>query len=211
MSGQCCGEDIKFDGVSTSFKRALWIVIVINGAMFVVEMMAGFASSSQALKADALDFLGDTITYGFSLFVLGMPIIWRARTALFKGASLAVMGLWVLGSTIYYTFFSVQPQAEIMGSVGALALAANLLSVVILLKYRTGDSNVRSVWLCSRNDAIGNVAVILAAGGVWASGTAWPDLAVATIMASLFLWSSFSIIHQARSEISEARNASVTV
>jgi Co/Zn/Cd efflux system component len=209
MPGNCCGEDLKFDGVSAPFKRALWIVIAINGVMFVVEMMAGFVSSSQALKADALDFLGDTITYGLSLYVIGMPIILRARTALFKGASLAGMGLWVLGSTIYYSFFTVQPQAEIMGSIGVLALVANLLSVVVLLKYRDGDSNVRSVWLCSRNDAIGNVAVIIAAGGVWSSGTAWPDLAVAAMMAGLFLWSSFSIIRQARGEIRESREMAV--
>ena len=203
MAGQCCGAALKFDGMSASFKRALWIVISINAVMFVVEMSAGFASSSQALKADALDFLGDTVTYGLSLYVIGMSVVWRARAALFKGASLAVMGFWVMGSTIYYTLHSAAPQAEIMSSIGALALVANLISVGILLKYRDGDSNVRSVWLCSRNDAIGNVAVILAAGGVWTTGTAWPDLIVAGIMASLFLWSAVSIIRQARGEISE--------
>ena len=206
MAGQCCGADLKFDGMSASFKRALWIVIIINAVMFVVEMTAGFASSSQALKADALDFLGDTVTYGLSLYVIGMSVVWRARAALFKGASLAVMGLWVMGSTIYYTLHNSAPQAEIMSSIGALALVANLISVGILLKYRDGDSNVRSVWLCSRNDAIGNVAVILAAGGVWSTGTAWPDLIVAGIMASLFLWSAASIIRQARGEIIESRD-----
>jgi Co/Zn/Cd efflux system component len=206
MAGQCCGADLKFDGMSASFKRALWIVIIINAVMFVVEMTAGFASSSQALKADALDFLGDTVTYGLSLYVIGMSVVWRARAALFKGASLAVMGLWVMGSTIYYSLHNSAPQAEIMSSIGALALVANLISVGILLKYRDGDSNVRSVWLCSRNDAIGNVAVILAAGGVWGTGTAWPDLIVAGIMASLFLWSAVSIIRQARGEISEEQD-----
>ncbi|MBT3905968.1 MAG: cation transporter [Rhodospirillaceae bacterium] len=206
MSNQCCGADLKFDGMSASFKRALWIVIAINAVMFVIEMSAGFASSSQALKADALDFLGDTVTYGLSLYVIGMSVVVRARAALFKGASLAVMGLWVMGSTIYYTLHNSAPQAEIMSSIGALALVANLISVGILLKYRDGDSNVRSVWLCSRNDAIGNVAVILAAGGVWSTGTAWPDLIVAGIMASLFLWSAASIIRQARGEIIESRD-----
>jgi Co/Zn/Cd efflux system component len=207
MGGQCCGEDLKFDGMSVAFKLSLWAVIAINAVMFVIEMTAGFASSSQALKVDALDFLGDTITYGLSLYVIGMPGVWRARAALFKGASLAAMGLWVLGSTFYFTLSNNLPEAQIMGSIGALALAANLLSVVILLKYRNGDSNVRSVWLCSRNDTIGNVAVIMAAGGVWGTGTAWPDLTVAVIMASLFLWSSVSIIRQAREEISTSQDA----
>ena len=119
MSNQCCGADLKFDGMSASFKRALWIVIAINAVMFVIEMSAGFASSSQALKADALDFLGDTVTYGLSLYVIGMSVVVRARAALFKGASLAVMGLWVMGSTIYYTLHNSAPQAEIMSSIGA--------------------------------------------------------------------------------------------
>ena len=134
-----------------------------------------------------------------------MPLVWRARAALFKGLSLAAMGLWVLGSTAYHVLVLGVPQAEVMGAVGFLALAANLTSVLLLLKYRNGDANVRSVWLCSRNDAIGNLAVIVAAGGVWASGTAWPDLIVAGVMASLFLWSSVQIVRQARRELEHAR------
>ena len=186
MSFQCCDHEPKFDGVSAAYKRALWAVIAINGTMFLVEMAAGVLAGSQALKADALDFFGDTATYTISLFVIGMPMVWRTRAALFKGLSLAAMGLWVLGSTAYQFLVLGVPKAEVMGIIGFLALVANLASVLLLLKYRDGDANVRSVWLCSRNDAIGNVAVILAASGVWVSQSAWPDLIVAGIMAALF-------------------------
>jgi Co/Zn/Cd efflux system component len=206
MNGCGCGDDIKFEGLSDGYRKALWAVIAINGTMFCVEMVAGFGASSQALKADALDFLGDTATYALSLFVIGQPLIWRARAALFKGLSLGAMGLWVIGSTVYSVFVLKTPTAEVMGIVGVLALTANLISVGLLLKYRDGDANVRSVWLCSRNDAIGNVAVIVAAGGVFASGTAWPDLLVAGVMASLFLNSSVQIIRQARLELQGIRS-----
>lgn len=202
MTNCGCGDDVKFEGLSAGYRKALWAVIAINGTMFFVEMAAGMGASSQALKADALDFLGDTATYALSLFVIGRPLIWRARTALFKGLSLGAMGLWVFGSTVYSVFVLETPTAEVMGMIGLLALSANLLSVALLLKYRDGDANVRSVWLCSRNDAIGNVAVMLAAAGVFASGTPWPDLLVAGVMASLFLYSSSQIIRQARSELS---------
>jgi Co/Zn/Cd efflux system component len=204
MSAGCCGNDVRFDGMSAAYKRALWAVIAINGTMFLAELGAGFFAGSQALKADALDFLGDTFTYALTLFVIGMPLLWRARAALLKGLTLGAMGLWVLGSTAYHVLVLGVPQAEVMGVVGFLALTANLTSVLLLLKYRNGDANVRSVWLCSRNDAIGNLAVILAAGGVWASGAAWPDLLVAGVMASLFLWSSAQIVRQARHELKQA-------
>lgn len=206
MAG-CCGQETKFDGTSRAFKRVLITVIAINGAMFIAEVVAGLAAGSQALMADALDFLGDTATYGLSLAVIGMPLLVRAKAALVKGYSLAVMGLWVISSTLYHVLVTNEPQAEVMGVVGFVALLANLASVLLLLKYRDGDSNVRSVWLCSRNDAIGNIAVMGAASGVWASGTAWPDLLVAGIMASLFLWSSLQIIRQARAETLVAQSA----
>ena len=193
-----------FDGMSDSYRRALWAVIIINGGMFLVEMSAGITARSQALQADALDFFGDSATYALSLFMIGQPLMWRARAALFKGISLALMGLWVLGSTFYNVLVMGVPTAAVMGVVGFMALLANLASVVLLLKYRDGDANVRSVWLCSRNDAIGNVAVLIAAGFVWQTQTGWPDLIVAGIMASLFLYSAFQIIGQARAEISHA-------
>lgn len=201
MDGCSCSVSVKFDGLSSAYRRALWAVIAINAAMFLIEMSAGVLSGSQALKADALDFLGDTATYGISLLVIGMPLIWRSRAALLKGLSLGAMGLWVLGSTAYQFLVLGVPRAEVMGAIGLLALVANLSSVLLLLEYRDGDANVRSVWLCSRNDAIGNLAVVLAAAGVWTTSTAWPDLIVAGIMASLFLFSSIGIVRQAMGEL----------
>ena len=200
MAAGCCHCEAKFDGMSLGFRRALWIVIAINASMFLVEMAAGSLAGSRALQADALDFLGDTLTYGISLFVLGMSLRARSAAALAKGLSLAVMGLWVLGSTAYQTLVMGLPNAQIMGGIGVLALLANLLSVVVLMRYKDGDANVRSVWLCSRNDAIGNVAVMGAAGGVFLSESAWPDLFVAALMAALFLWSAEQILRQALHE-----------
>jgi Co/Zn/Cd efflux system component len=197
----CCGDGVPvFDGMDPSYRRVLWTVIVINGAMFLTEMVAGHLARSQALQADALDFLADTVTYGLSLAVIGASIKTRATAALFKGASLSVMATWVLGSTIYHTLVLGLPRAELMGGIGVLALAANLGSVLLLMRYKDGDANVRSVWLCSRNDAIGNVVVMFAAVAVWGSGTAWPDLAVAALMAGIFLTSSVQILSQALTE-----------
>lgn len=201
MAGTCCCTKAKFDGLSKVYKTVLWIVIAVNATMFAVEMTAGIAAQSKALQADALDFLGDTATYGISLAVIGMAAGVRARAALLKGISLSLMGAWVFGSTLYRVFVTGVPAAEIMGIIGVLALAANLFSVLLLMKWKDGDANVRSVWLCSRNDAIGNVAVLFAASGVWATNTGWPDLAVAGLMAGLFLWSSVQILRQARAEL----------
>ncbi len=204
MSGCGCGDSVKFEGLSAAYKRALWAVIGINALMFLVEMMAGLFAGSQSLKADALDFLADTATYTITLLVIGLPLVWRASAALLKGLTLGATGLWVLASTVYRVLAQGVPQSEVMGVVGLLALLANLTSVLLLLKYRNGDANVRSVWLCSRNDAIGNLAVIAAASGVWATGTRWPDLIVAGIMASLFLFSSAQIVRNAIGELRTA-------
>ena len=202
MAG-CCNSNAKFDGVSADYKRRLWLVIAINAVMFVVEMTAGHIAKSQALQADARDFLGDALTYGISIAVIGASLKLRATAALFKGASLLLMGLWVMGSTVYRVFFVGGPEAEIMGVIGFLALLANLASVALLVRYKDGDANVRSVWLCSRNDAIGNVAVMFAALGVWGTATGWPDLIVAAIMATLFLSSAYQIVKQALAEYRE--------
>jgi Co/Zn/Cd efflux system component len=203
MAG-CCDHDVRFEGVSAAYKRRLWLVIAINAAMFAVEMSAGQAAQSQALKADALDFLGDALTYGLSLAVIGMSLRVRATAALFKGLSLMAMGLWVLGTTLYRVLYIGVPEAEIMGLIGLLALAANVVSVLLLMAYKDGDANVRSVWLCSRNDAIGNVAVMLAALGVWGTASGWPDLIVAGLMAALFVNSSVQIIRQSLQERRDA-------
>ncbi|MFA9475332.1 MAG: cation transporter [Filomicrobium sp.] len=183
--------------MSSDYQRRLWIVIAINAVMFVVEMVMGHLAGSRALQADALDFLGDTLTYGISLAVIGASLRIRATAALAKGFSLLAMGLWVFGSTVYSIFILGTPQAEVMGIVGFLALLANVASVLLLINYKDGDANVRSVWLCSRNDAIGNVAVMIAALGVWGTSTGWPDLIVAGIMAALFLSSAVQILTQA--------------
>ncbi|MBN9290019.1 MAG: cation transporter, partial [Hyphomicrobium denitrificans] len=191
-------------GMDPRYKRVLWTVIATNGIMFLIEMAAGQMAGSQALQADALDFLGDTLTYGISLAVIGKSLQVRSSAALLKGMSLLLMGLWVFGSTLYHVLVLGLPRAEIMGGIAVLALATNLASVLLLLRYKDGDANVRSVWLCSRNDAIGNVAVMIAALGVWGSASAWPDLMVAGIMACVFLTSSTQILRQAWQERREA-------
>ncbi len=201
QSASCCCDGVPvFDGMNPRYKLILWTVIGINGAMFLTEMVAGQLAGSQALKADALDFLADTVTYGLSLAVIGASLRRRASAALLKGLSLSAMALWVFGSTLYHTLVLGLPQAEVMGLIGMMALAANLGSVLLLLPYKDGDANVRSVWLCSRNDAIGNVIVMIAALGVWGTATAWPDLMVAAVMAGIFLTSSVQILRQAWAE-----------
>ena len=201
MAACGCDDQPAFDGISARYRAILWIVIGINAGMFAFETGAGIAAGSMALRADALDFLGDSLTYGLTLLVIGHSLRARATAALFKGATLLLMGLWVLGSTAWQLLILGVPDEAVMGSVGLLAFAANTVSVLLLLRYRDGDANVRSVWLCSRNDAIGNLAVILAAGGVYLTGTAWPDIAVACGMALLFLHSAYLIIRQAGGEL----------
>lgn len=201
MSSHCCGDDNRFDGTDNKFRLALVAVIAINFIMFVVEMVAGHISNSKALQTDALDFFADAVTYTISLVVIGMSLRTRALAAMGKGISLLLMGLWVLGTTIYQVFYLQTPEAQVMGVVGALALAANVVSVLILMRWKDGDANVSSVWLCSRNDAIGNVAVMLAAVGVFGTGSGWPDLVVAFLMASLFINSAIKIIRQSDGEL----------
>lgn len=201
----CCGETKDFDGLDPMYRRILWLVIAINAGMFALETLAGHWADSQALQADALDFFADALTYGLSLAVIGMPLRTRAKAALLKGVSLALMGLWVLGSTLYQTFILQVPHATVMGGMAILAFSANLASVLLLMRYKDGDANVRSVWLCSRNDMLGNAAVLVAALGVFGTGTAWPDLLVAVLMAGLFLYSAKSILIQAWGEYSKQR------
>ncbi|PKF62214.1 cation transporter [Psychromonas sp. psych-6C06] len=203
MAG-CCGGHSNFDGMSQAYKRILWWVIAINGVMFLVEMSAGISAQSQALQADALDFLGDTLTYGISLWAIGKSLNLRSNVALFKGYSLLIMALWVFASTLYRFLVTNSPDAMTMGTIALLAFSANLISVLLLMRYKDGDANVRSVWLCSRNDAIGNLVVLIAASGVWVTESALPDLVVAFILASLFLSSAWQIIQQAKKEKKQA-------
>jgi Co/Zn/Cd efflux system component len=195
------GTEPRIDRV---YRRVLWVALAINVAMFAIEVVAGAAASSVSLWADSADFAMDAANYGISLAVLGMVPRRRARAALIKGVSLGAIGLWVAGSTLANAFSETVPEAGVMGAVGFAALLANLACAAMLYVHRAGDANRRSVWLCSRNDAICNVAVMLAASGVWASGTGWPDVAVAAIMATLSLSAALHIVRQARRELPPA-------
>ena len=202
MGNTCCGPDEA--GASTNdptWRRILWIALGLNAIMFGVEIVAGIAADSRALQADALDFLGDAANYAISLGVAGMALVWRARATLVKAATMLAFGLWVLGSAIWGFFVGASPDPGTMGAIGSLALAVNLAVAAMLFRYRSGDANMRSVWICSRNDAIGNIAVLAAAIGVFGTGRAWPDLVVASIMAGLAVWGSAEVSKQARGEL----------
>lgn len=186
----------------SGYRTALWVALVVNGVMFLLEVGAGLGANSMSLLADSLDFLGDTANYGISLWVLGLAVSVRARASLIKAWSMAAFGVWVLGSTVWHAITGIVPDAGAMGVVGSLALLANLGVAVLLYRFRSGDSNMRSVWLCTRNDALGNLAVLAAALGVFGTGTAWPDLTVAAIMGCLALSSAWQVIHHARQELS---------
>lgn len=208
----CCSGGCASDKppVDPKYRRILWIALVVNLAMFFVELIFGAWAGSVSLLADAVDFLSDASNYGVSLFVLSLAPIWRSRTALVKGITMGGYGLFVLGATAWHFSTGTVPKAETMGLVGFLALAANGLVALLLFAYRTGDSNMRAVWLCTRNDMIGNAAVILAALGVFGTGTGWPDIAVAAVMGVLGLTAARTVIAQARSEMRPAA-APVTV
>lgn len=189
------------------YSRVLWIALAVNSLMFAVEIVAGLRSGSVSLLADAIDFFGDAANYGVTLAVLSLGVVWRARAALLKAASMLVFGVLVLGKTLWAVGQGVPPEALTMGVVGALALAANVGVAVLLYAFREGDANMRGVWLCTRNDAIGNVAVMLAAFGVFGTGTAWPDLAVAVVMASLAIAAGWTVTRQAQRELALDRAA----
>ena len=217
MSAHCkfdCGNDSGHGGHSTSaasadprYRRVLWIALVVNAAMFAVELGAGFASGSVSLLADAIDFLGDAANYGVSLLVLTMAVAWRARAALLKSASMLLFGLFVAARALWALAYGVPPEALTMGAVGLLALAANVGVAVMLYAWRDGDANMRSVWLCTRNDALGNLAVMAAAAGVFGTGSAWPDLAVAAVMAALAITSGVTVMRQALRELAWDQSA----
>ena len=207
MSAHCCDHDHgSTASASPTYRRILWVALVVNLAMFVVEMGAGLIAQSASLLADSVDFLGDAANYGLSLFVLGMAIKWRARASLVKAASMGAFGIWVAGTTIHHALAGTVPQAPVMGAIGALAFAANLGVAALLYRWREGDSNMRSVWICTRNDALGNLAVLVAAAGVFGSGTGWPDYIVAAIMSGLALWGSVQVLRQAAGELRPAQS-----
>ena len=182
-------------------RRALWVALLANAAMFFIEVGSGLASGSLSLLADAVDFAGDAASYGLSLAALGWALVWRSRVALLKAASMGLFGLLLLGAALWRLWAGAPPEALTMGAVGLLALAVNLGVAWLLYAFRNGDANLRSVWLCTRNDALGNLAVLAAAAGVFGTGRAWPDLAVAGIMAGLALSAGWAVLRQARAEL----------
>jgi len=186
------------------WRRALWIALIVNAGFFVAEIVAGAAAGSAALQADALDFFGDAANYAISLGVAGLALAWRSRAAVAKGSTLMGFALWVLGCTAWHAFHGTLPQADVMSVVGIAALVANGGVALMLYRFRTGDANMRSAWICSRNDALGNAAVLLAAAGVFGSGTGWPDVIVAAIMGGLGLWGGWQIVSQAHGELRSA-------
>jgi cation diffusion facilitator family transporter len=202
MGAHCCNHDqeppVKPD---QKYRRILWIALIVNFAMFVIEIIFSLQSKSVSLLADSIDFLGDAANYGISLWVLAMSVKARATASLFKAACMALFGIVVLVHAVWNAIIGVVPDAQTMSIIGLLALAANLGVAWLLYAYRNGDSNMRSVWLCTRNDALGNIAVIIAAIGVLGTGTAWPDLFVAVVMASLALTAAWQIVRQARNEL----------
>ena len=205
MSAHCHDDHCHSSPASADprYRRILWVALIVNAAMFAVEMGAGMRSGSASLLADAIDFLGDAANYAVSLWVLAMALTWRARAALLKGASMLAFGVFVVGRVAWGAWHGVAPEPITMGSIGLLALAANLGVAVLLYAWRDGDANMRSVWLCTRNDALGNLAVMAAALGVFGTGAAWPDLAVAATMASLAISGGWSVVRQARAELAQ--------
>lgn len=195
-----CSHELAPIKPNSKFRMALWIALWINLSMFLVELIGGAYAHSSALWADSLDFFGDAVNYGISLAVLGASLYWRATVALIKGLTMAAFGLVVMAKVIYAYLLGIPPEAITMGIIGAIALLANVITAVILYAFRDGDSNMKSVWLCSRNDAIGNVAVIFAAIGVFGTGSLWPDMIVAVIMASLGLTAGYQVVKQALQE-----------
>lgn len=192
--------------VTPAYKRALWIVVLLNVGYGVVEIVGSFLAGSQALQADALDFLGDGMISFLGLVSVGWGLAARAKAALLQGVFLGLLGLGVVASTIYRVFIEHQPESVLMGGFALVAFVVNVLAAVVLIPHRKGDANMRAVWLFSRNDAIGNLAVVAAAGLVWWTGTQWPDLVVAFAVAGLFLQSAWSIMRDARQDLSASRD-----
>jgi Co/Zn/Cd efflux system component len=190
-----------------AYRRVLWAVLLINAAMFAVEIVAGLVGGSASLQADSLDFLGDAANYAISLLVVGMALRYRASAALAKGATMAAFGLWVIITVVRHSLHGTLPSAFTMGTVGIAALAANAASFGLLWAYREGDANMRSAWICTRNDVLGNIAVLLAAAGVLGTGMGWPDLIVALIMAALAIQGAALVVRQALGELRFGRLA----
>jgi len=204
MADCCCAPpplNLDPNRGNSTYRRILWSVLAINGAMFSVEIGAGLASGSVSLQADALDFFGDASNYAISLLVVGMALRFRATAALAKGTTMGLFGLWIIGAVIWHTMHGTLPSAWTMGAVGFAALVANAVSFGLLWAYRSGEANMRSAWICTRNDVLGNLAVLLAALGVFGTDSGWPDIVVAAIMAALALQGAVIVIRQSLAEM----------
>jgi Co/Zn/Cd efflux system component len=199
MSASCCeGKNPELEKLAKDQRKVLWLVLAINLVMFGVEAVAGFYGDSVALLGDSLDMLGDSFAYGASLFVVGMGLVAKARSAIFKGSIILLSSFTVIGAAIYRAFFQEVPAYELMGVIGFMALAANLTCLILLTRFRNSDVNMSSVWLCSRNDIIANVSVLGAAGLVSVTGSSWPDLIVGGALAVIFVRSAFHIFGESR-------------
>ncbi len=201
MSKSCCAPDTVTPVLDPGWQRVLWIALIVNGGFFIGEIVAGAAAGSAALQADALDFLGDSANYAISLGVAGMALAWRSRAALAKGWTMLAFAAWVLANTAWHAYAGTLPSAVVMGGVGFAALLANGGVALMLWRYRGGDANRRSAWICSRNDAIGNLIVLLAAAGVFGTHTGWPDIIVAAVMGALGLQGGLQTLRQAHAEL----------
>jgi len=194
MAGCCDDTSCEITVMRTQHGRILWVVLFINAAMFVVEGWTGLLAHSTSLLADALDMLGDALVYGFSLFVLARSARWQASAAVTKGAFMLLFGLGVLGEALYKILHPIMPGVETMGVIGALALVANLVCFFLLYQHRSANLNMLSTWLCSRNDLIANVGVLMAAVGSYLRTSRWPDMLVGVMIASVFLHSALDVL-----------------
>lgn len=203
MSAGChsCASSHKTPVKDQAYRRVLWFALVVNGAMFIVEILAGALGQSLALSADAMDFFSDAANYAITLIVLGLSLSTRSKAALFKGISMALVGLWVLYSSLSHIIEQTVPHAQVMGIIGFMALLSNVVVALLLFRFRSGDANRQSIWICSRNDAIANICVMAAGFGVWATTTGWPDIFVGLGIAGLGLWGAAQIIQQSLLEI----------
>lgn len=206
MADDCCASACGSQQTLNDrrWRRILWAALGLNAAMFVAESIAGVLAHSRSLQADALDFLGDGANYAISLGVAGMALQWRARAALLKGLTILLFGIGVLASAVWGLMHGAQPDPYAMGLVGAVALVVNVVVALLLYRYRTGDANMRSVWICSRNDAINNLLVIGAGLVVLRTGSGLPDLLVALVMALLGISGGWQILRQAIGELRAA-------
>src|SRR6266571_6835908 len=208
MDACCEAKSEEIEKLKADHKKVLKIVLTINVLLFIVEVTAGFVAHSTALLADSLDMFGDALVYGFSLYVLWRTTESKAMAAMLKGAIMVVFGIAVLGEAIYKMVAGIVPAAETMGIIGALVLLGNGLCFLLLFRHRSDDLNMRSTWLCSRNDIIANISVLVAAVGVKGLDSSWPDILIGAAIAALFLRSAFTVLSESFAELQKLKSRS---